>query len=874
MTMMGRIGRWVSDHPWTAIAAIVALTVLSMASIQYFGLEQEFSEEAFMPDMEISQASNEISEHYTATYSVSVLVRSQDGDLLTPESLVEILRIEKAFVEDPDIVPTLETPALPSVNVNSVADIIAQMALLAQNVTNPTMDQKIMTLQAMDAATLKQLIGNILASDQTPLQVKGVFTILLTKDFDPASGAIKAKGTILSLSLNASMSQQDGSGTDTPLVRTEQAMDDIVKATELTHVRMRVMGGNIIMDEILVANNDSLAILLPLAMILVVIVLMLIYRSGRDMLYSLLALGFAIVWVYGFGAAMGYSFNPMTTAVPILLVGLGIDYGIHLTMRYREELREGKTIEGSITTTVKSVGMALLLATVTTVVAFLSNVASPIELLAQFGILSAVGIVGSFFTMVMFVPACKQLSDRRRLSKGKPIVGMNNNTNNAKNGANNGNAAGNGLSKLKTAGVTVLDRAMTSGAVAAERHPMGVIAVVTMITFASVAGASLLETRFDFQDFLPEDLPISDDLDFMLSEFTIAGGEAQEGDILVKGDLTDPALLRAVRQTTEGIADDESVLKPAGHPQVETILTYMQDWATNTSLYGLQDANYHPEFEVMYNATMTPEGVPGPNATKADVKALYDWLYLNPMSHKSLKTVLHRSESMAYVGTVIRIDVDLDANDKPAVEKLVSDLDRDKRPLDAVADKAIITSGPILTKVIMDLLNSSQIRSLIITIIVSLIVLTAVFWTRARSLVLGAITLTPVIFCVTWTLGAMYIMEIPLNVMTITIASLTVGLGITYGIHITHRFLEDLERHKTIYDATVSTVSHTGTALFGAAATTIAGFGLLVFALLPPIQQFGGITALTILFSFLSSVFILPTFLMLWAKRRANHAEK
>jgi predicted RND superfamily exporter protein len=49
-------------------------------------------------------------------------------------------------------------------------------------------------------------------------------------------------------------------------------------------------------------------------------------------------------------------------------------------------------------------------------------------------------------------------------------------------------------------------------------------------------------------------------------------------------------------------------------------------------------------------------------------------------------------------------------------------------------------------------------------------------------------------------------------------------------------------------------------------ATTVAGFGLMVLATLPPMQQFGGITAMSILFSFFSCVFVLPTFLVLWAK--------
>ena len=55
-------------------------------------------------------------------------------------------------------------------------------------------------------------------------------------------------------------------------------------------------------------------------------------------------------------------------------------------------------------------------------------------------------------------------------------------------------------------------------------------------------------------------------------------------------------------------------------------------------------------------------------------------------------------------------------------------------------------------------------------------------------------------------------------------------------------------------------------ALFGAAATTIGGFGILTLSILPPMAQFGIVTALSILYSFLASVFVLPSFLALWAR--------
>jgi predicted RND superfamily exporter protein len=481
------------------------------------------------------------------------------------------------------------------------------------------------------------------------------------------------------------------------------------------------------------------------------------------------------------------------------------------------------------------------------------------------------------------------------------------------------NNSENKRTKIKSVGVGVLNKTMSSGAVAAEHHAILVIIVVSLITIGAVGVALQLETTFNFEDFLPDDLEISKDLEYMMTEFGISGGVAEEVDILVNGDITNPELLKDMYSTINNMKDDKSIIKNLNEPDVQSILSVMKDWSTNTTQYGLQDTNYDPNFETMYYSFMTIEGIPKQSTTKDDIAVLYNWLYSNPKSIKTVKYVLHKNSNNDYDSTVLRISVDVDSNDNEAIDTLYSDLKDDKKPLENSADKAVVTSGPILTKVIMDSLNESQIRSLIITIILSLIVLTIVFWYKWRSLILGLITITPVIFCVAWTLGTMYLVDIPLNMMTITIASLTIGLGITYGIHITHRFLEDLKNYNMqnllaiekkvgcpkcgkivtvtgkpgdvlkiicpvcallgkvtfkkpisttsyIDDACRSTVTHTGTALFGAAATTISGFGLLVFALMPPLQQFGGITALTILYSFLASVFILPTFLVVWAK--------
>jgi uncharacterized membrane protein YdfJ with MMPL/SSD domain len=151
--------------------------------------------------------------------------------------------------------------------------------------------------------------------------------------------------------------------------------------------------------------------------------------------------------------------------------------------------------------------------------------------------------------------------------------------------------------------------------------------------------------------------------------------------------------------------------------------------------------------------------------------------------------------------------------------------------------------------------------------LLSFIILTAVFWYTDGQPLLGIISMLPVLLVLVWILGTMVTIGYTLNVMTILIGALTVGLGVTYAIHISHRFIEEMEHHHSLDKAINNTVKNTGSALFGAAMTTVLGFGVLFFAILPPMKQFGTMTALTILYSFLSSVWVLPSMLVIWARQ-------
>jgi len=267
--------------------------------------------------------------------------------------------------------------------------------------------------------------------------------------------------------------------------------------------------------------------------------------------------------------------------------------------------------------------------------------------------------------------------------------------------------------------------------------------------------------------------------------------------------------------------------------------------------------------------------------TDQEVEALYDYLYVD-INYDSIDmdvamisslnvnevsvqvpTVLLRNNSR-YESAVIRIYIDprLQTRNGEANEGL-SVLAREiEEDIEEYGDAtAIATGNYIMTLTITDSLSESQLLSTGISIVLAALVLIIVY----RNPGLGLIAIIPVGIAMVWILGTMYFLGYSLNVMTITVTSITIGIGIDYTIHATERFRFIADRTGDIAKAVSETISRTGGALFIAALTTTFGFGILVFAPMPPEQQFGVIMATTIVFSFLLSVIVLPLVLYQWA---------
>lgn len=847
---LGALGNFVGRRPKMSILVVILITALSLFSVAFNGINSSFQNSDFMPENEVTLANTEISETFATDYSVTVLVKGIDDDVITQKAFLDVLRAEWNAMNDSTLVSYMSTPSQPSYSLVSPVDMIVTSILMSLNDTQmasitglsqvPTYDNLIRMMDVTPTFMLKGAVHSLLSSPYTPEQVRTYLPRLFTGDFDPSSPAPVAKGALLMFSFS-----KDAVEVIVPALDLENALlADLGPGGEGAVISL--MGTAIISDNIMDAAMDSVSNLFPIALLSIVLILLLIYRDLTDTAMGLIGLVLAIIWMYGFGTALGFSFNPMTIMVPILILGLGIDYSIHLVMRYREERAEGEDPPSSTRNTILSVGEALVLATVTTVIAFLSNVTSSMQAIAEFGILAAVGIISSFLVMVLMVPASKVLRDARSAKRGKE------------------NRHYQKRSNVKYS----VSRFNTAVGRLTHKAPWTVVGVALLITAGAGYGAMSLQTTFDLNDFLPEEMDVAKDIQFLTNEFNITGGSSAK--ILVKGNLTDPATVASLESAIIEMEDMNGVLLTGENADVDSFLSVMYDFATNSTGLGYTDPNYNATFALMYDGVFERSNGTAhvrPTATYTDMNMLVGALYSNSESVTSMVQVMVPDQDGYSAVLIVNIDPNLEGE---AIQQLTADLQSAMRPVQDLGPTAVVTGDIIMMEMILDELNTSQSQSLITTLLASLLILTVVMWLLRRSFVLGALATIPVVLCVVWMWGTMYIAGIPMNVMTLMIASLTVGMGITYGIHVAHRFVEEIHEHEDIEMAVDNAVGRTGVSLLGAAMTTIVGFGIIALSLLPPIQQFGLITAIAIAYSFIASVFVLPAFLVIWARARAK----
>ena len=581
-------------------------------------------------------------------------------------------------------------------------------------------------------------------------------------------------------------------------------------------------------DESREATETGMAPLIGLALLLIAGLLLLFMRTISDLLLTLAGLLTSLIWIVGAEGWLGPNGlgltgppNSLTSMVPIIVIGLTVDYAIQAVSHYREQRVEGVQVAQAVRVGLRNVIVPLLLAAVTTIVSLLVGLFSPVEIVGDFGIIGGMGIGMSLIVMLTLIPAGRTIIDRRREARGtlqppRPISG-----------------ALPGIERV----AELLGREVT-------RRPAPYIIVVVAVTIGLGYAATGIKSEFSIRDLLPRDGTALEDLNTLDAS---VGGSTEITSVLVKAEATEVRTFLNLQDL--GIAFQNEVQRPpaAAGPIVTSYELVVQDWITDS---GEPGDKYDPELAALFR-----EASVGVRLDPRLMQELIDRLEAKDpaLTHSlvndpnGIDTIL--VQFPAYTG------------DPEASKKLQGDIE----DLWAGDDDAITaTSESIISFAVTDAIRDRQTESIATTIVVALIVLAFFFWLTVRQPALALVAVGPTALVLISVLGTMALLDIPYTIITSIITALSIGIGVDYTIHMIHRYREEFTRLRNPEQAAVQTLATTGSALLGSALTTALGIGVLAASPLAASQQFGITAAITIAYSLIVSVLVVPPAMTVW----------
>ena len=334
----------------------------------------------------------------------------------------------------------------------------------------------------------------------------------------------------------------------------------------------------VIVDEYKKATEEGMAPLIGLAFLLIAALILLFMRTISDLLLTLAGLLMSIIWIVGAEGWLGPNAlgltgppNSLTAMVPIIVIGLTVDYAIQIVSPYREQRAAGERVVAAVGTGLRNVTVPLVLAAVTTIASLLASLFSPIGIIDDFGIITGLGVGMSLFVMLTLVPAGRTIIDRRLEARGtlampRPI-----------------SDALPGVSRM----AEWLGRSVT-------RKPAPFIVGVIVVTIGLGFAATDLKSEFSIRDILPRGGSLLKDMNTLDAA---VGGSMEMASILVKAEDTETRTLLNLHDLTTGFEDETRRPSAAEGPIQASYELLVHDWTTDS---GEPGDKYDPELAALF----------------------------------------------------------------------------------------------------------------------------------------------------------------------------------------------------------------------------------------------------------------------------------
>jgi hypothetical protein len=588
-------------------------------------------------------------------------------------------------------------------------------------------------------------------------------------------------------------------------------------------------------------------------LLFIIATLALIFRQIRWVVLPLATCTFCLITILGFLSWIDWRLTVISSNFVSLLLIITLALTIHLIVRYRElqSQKPDATQHQLVSETVISMAKPCLYSVLTTIVAFMSLVVSNIRPVIDFGWMMTMGISLALVVTFVVIPAGMML-----FGKGK-------------NAGENDNSAA----------ITTKFSQFT------EHNGTLVLLIATALTALSIYGVSRLEVENRFIDYFRADTEIYQGMEII----DTAMGGTTPLDIIIQAPT-----FAAIETTAfgDGIeASAEYGYEDSGNEDADE---YSDDGYGEADGYGDDDG---------YGDELSFEEAPAEDALKdtywfsstglADLAKLQTFIDAQPEVGKvsSLVQIYDVASDLSghklndFEIAFMRKSLGPDIYQQMVAPYLIEDLDEARIQLRAMETGGELRRADLLKKIndyavnevgiaqedirftgILVLYNNmlqSLYRSQILTLGAVFVGIMLMFLVLFRSLKISVIAILPNFLAAGIVLGGMGISGIPLDMMTITIAAITVGIGVDHAIHYLTRFSREFKADGNYIASMHRAHASIGQALFYTAMTIIIGFSILALSNFIPSVYFGLLTGLAMTAALLGSMTLLPKLILM-----------
>ena len=577
-------------------------------------------------------------------------------------------------------------------------------------------------------------------------------------------------------------------------------------------------------SQLLLGQNENLGrelgILNSVSLLILGTILWLSFRSKRDTGYVLGLTVFGIGATYGTAgiltlAGVPMTFNGAMNSIPVLLLAIGVDYGLHVVKRVREEYRLASTSREGVLSVkdlekdlrkaavlrgTKYTSIALLIAIFTDMVGFLSFRLSSQSFLVVFGTVIAIGLFYIYLFSVTALPALISLIPPKDLSIERTVK--------------------------------IEENRMTRWVGDLTMRPVTVVVVAVLLSLPALYGVQQLEVGFDTRDNFDDSVPVVADF-LLISDvfqsspsplYVVLDGEviSEEGRMMVDSAIL---ILKIDDRVTQVTTDLWSVLE-SGRSSNSILDQHMN---------GIESGANDSWRELEYWLLQTDEGrdlssgilSSSGNQTVISFQAsTLDWSATSEFESELSSSLSNEAENTDFI---LRV-----SGRSLILAQITSD----------VADAATLSTTTVAGVILVMLLTIQTGRT----------------GSVLKGVKRGFVSWLPLMAVVAWVYGIMGFTGFQLISQTVTIGALTLGLGVDYAIHIATRLEEEAMHDPSAGPAawTSRSIATTGRAMCAAAVTTAGGFSVLNLSSLVPLQLFGQAFVVAITLALMSSLLLLP----------------